>query len=92
MATFVMLGKYSLTSVKGISEERTDKAAAVIKKNGGKLRDGYIMLGETDLVLIVELPNAEQAMKTSVALTELTGISFTTAPAVTLKEFDKLMK
>lgn len=92
MATYVMLGKYSLSGVKGISTERTEKATAVIKKNGGKLRSGYVLLGETDLLLIVELSNMEQAMKTSVALTELTGISFTTAPAVTLKAFDKMMK
>lgn len=92
MAIFVMMGEYSLSSVKGISAERTEQAAEVIKKNGGKLRDGYVLLGETDLILVVELPDAEAAMKTSVALTELTGISFTTAPALTLKQFDKLMK
>lgn len=92
MATYVMLGKYSLSGVKGISAERTAKAASVIKKHGGKLRSGYVLLGETDLILIVELPDIEEAMNTSVALTELTGISFTTAPAVTIKEFDKMMK
>jgi hypothetical protein len=30
-------------------------------------------------------------MQASVALNKLTGISFTTLPAVTVKEFDKVM-
>jgi hypothetical protein len=40
----------------------------------------------------VDLPGTEQAMETSVALTEMLGISFTTAPAVTVEEFDKIME
>jgi uncharacterized protein with GYD domain len=92
MATFVMFGKYSAEAVKEISAERTEKAAALIKKHGGELKSGYVLLGEKDLVLIVELPGTEQAMKTSLALTNLLGISFTTAPAVSIKDFDKMMK
>jgi len=34
----------------------------------------------------------EQAMKTSVALSKMLGISFTTAPAVSMDVFDKLME
>ena len=33
----------------------------------------------------------EQAMKASVALSKLTGISFATYPAVTVEDFDKMM-
>jgi hypothetical protein len=32
-----------------------------------------------------------KAMQASVALNKLTGISFTTLPAVTVEEFDKLI-
>jgi len=91
MATYLMFGKYSQDSVKQISARRTDKAIDLIKKNGGELISGYALLGEFDLVLIVDLPDTEQAMKVSVALTKLLGISFTTAPAVTFEEFDRLM-
>jgi hypothetical protein len=48
------------------------------------------MLGEKDLLLIVDLPSTEQAMKTSVALSRMLGIGFTTAPAVSIEAFDKL--
>ena len=37
MSTFFMFGKYSQEALKGISAERTKKAAALIKKYGGKI-------------------------------------------------------
>ena len=92
MATYFMFGRYSLDSLKEISPERTNKAAALIEKHGGKVKSGYALLGEIDLVLIVDLPDTEQAMKTSVALAKLLGISFTTTPAVTVEDFDKIME
>jgi uncharacterized protein with GYD domain len=90
MATYLMFGQYSQDSVKHISARRTDKAIEFIRKNGGELKSGYALLGKTDLVLIVELSDNEQAMKTSVGLSKLLGISFTTAPALTFEDFDKI--
>ena len=92
MATYLMFGSYSPDAIKEISAERTAKASALIKKHGGELTGGYALLGEHDLVLIVELPGTEQVMKASVALTKLLGISFSTAPAVTVAQFDKIME
>ena len=92
MATYFMFGKYSLEAVKGISAKRTDDAIALIKQNGGELKAGYALLGDVDLVLIVDLPDTERAMKTSAALAKLLGISFQTAPAVSMADFDKFMK
>lgn len=91
MAIYLMFGEYSHKAIKEISAERTDDAIALIEKHGGVLKSGYALLGDADLVLIVDLPGTEQAMKTSVALTKLLGIAFTTTPAVTIEKFDKLM-
>ena len=92
MATYIMFGKYSLDSIRQISEKRTEKAKELIRKNGGEIKSGYSLLGKTDLVLIVELPDSEQALKTSVALSKMLCIAFTTAPAVSMENFDKLME
>jgi uncharacterized protein with GYD domain len=92
MATFCMFGDYTYGAVKEISAERTTKATAVIGDCGGKVKAGYALLGKHDLLLIVELPSVEDAMKASVELTKLLGISFTTSPAVTIDEFDKLIE
>jgi uncharacterized protein with GYD domain len=91
MATYVMFGNYSLDSVKEISSKRTEKAEALIVENGGSMVSGYALLGKVDLMLIVDFPGIEEAMKTSVGLAKLLGISFTTAPAVSIKKFDKMM-
>ena len=91
MATYLMFGTYSHEAVKGISAKRTNDTIALIKKQGGELKAGYALLGEEDLVLIVDLPDTERAMKTSIALTKLLGISFRTAQAISIEDFDKLM-
>jgi uncharacterized protein with GYD domain len=90
MSTYLMFGKYSPDSIKEISAERTKKATKLIKDNGGSVKSGYALLGKTDLVMVVDFPSNKDAMKASVGLAKLLGISFTTAPAVTMEEFDKL--
>ncbi len=92
MTTYIMFGKFSIGAVREISAERTKRAAAIVDINGGKVKDIYTLLGETDVVAIVDFPGLKEAMKASVELTKLLGISFTTAPAVTVEEFDKLMQ
>jgi len=91
MATFFMFGRYSSEAVKGMSAKRTKEAEGLIKKHEGKVEAMYALLGEKDLVFILTFPGIEQAMKASVALGKATGISFTTLPAVTVEEFDKLI-
>jgi uncharacterized protein with GYD domain len=92
MATYLMLGKYSLEALKAISPERSDRAVALIRKNGGTLKAGYALLGDTDLAIIVDLPDTERAIKTGIGLSKLLGVSFRTLPAVTVEQFDKLME
>ena len=91
MAKFFMMGRYSSESVKGISAGRTKKAVEAIEANGGKVDSMYALLGENDLVLIVDLPDMQNAIKASLALNKMTGIAFSTYPALSVEEFDKLI-
>jgi uncharacterized protein with GYD domain len=91
MATFLMFGKYSMEATKAMSAKRTDQAMTLIKQNGGEFKAGYALLGNIDLVLIVDLPDTESAMKVSAALSKMQGISFNTLPAVSVADFDKLI-
>lgn len=91
MSIFFMFGKYTTESLKEISSERTQKSVETIKKLGGDVRSMYTLLGEHDLVLIVDFPTVEKAMMASVALQRLTGIAFTTSPVVNVEEFDRLI-
>ena len=91
MPTYFMFGRYTHDSIDDISAERTQRAIQVVTDNGGQVKSGYALLGETDLVLIAEFPGNQQAMKASVGLAKLLEISFTTAPAVSMDEFDQLV-
>lgn len=91
MAIYMMFGRYTAEGIRDISAARTDKAEDLIKEAGGKVKDGYALLGDVDLVLITEFKNNEQAMKASVGLAQLLGIGFTTAPAMEVDDFDKLI-
>lgn len=92
MSTFLMFGKYSAGALQAISPQRTRQAVETIQKLGGTVQAMYATLGEHDLVLVVDLPGTAEAMKASVGLAKMTGIGFTTAPAVTVEEFDRLME
>jgi uncharacterized protein with GYD domain len=91
MATYFMFGQYTPDAIEGISAQRTQKAEKIINENGGKLISAYALLGDNDLVLIVEFADIKAVMKTSLALNKLTGIGFSTCPALSVAEFDKLV-
>jgi len=90
MAIYLLFGKYSHEAFKGISAKRTEESKALIKKHGGELKAAYATLGGVDLMMAIDLPDNKQAMAVSMALSKLTGIGFTTSPAVPIDEFDKL--
>ena len=90
MATFYLFGKYTQQSINQISGDRTKKAVSAIEKLKGKVRSMDALLGEKDLVFVVELPSAKEALMASLALAKTTGIAFTTSEAIPISEFDKL--
>jgi len=92
MGTFIMFGDYSYDSVKEISPQRTNAATQLIEKAGGELKYVYVLLGETDLLLITEFPTVTQAMKASIDLSKLLGVVFKTSPAIGADEFDKIVE
>lgn len=91
MNTYFMFGKYSAESIKGISAERTKKANDIILKLGGKIVAQYALLGDKDLVFIVNLSGVEEVFQASAGLHKLTGISFSSVPAITIEKFDKIL-
>ena len=91
MTTFFMFGKYSAESIKGMSAERTKEVSQEIEKLSGKVNDIYGLMGDYDLVLIVDFPNLEDAVKTSIKLNRMTGISFTTSTAIPVGTLDDLI-
>ena len=86
-----MFGKYTTKAIENISAERTQQAVDEIKNLGGEVTAMYVLLGKYDLLFCVNLPGIDEAIKASVNLSKLTGITFTTCPAVTVEVFDRLV-
>lgn len=91
MHTFFMFGRYSQDAATKVSVQRTRAANQVIEGLGGTTKAIYALLGEYDLVLIAEFPRMAEAMRASIELKRLTGISFFTAAALPVEEFDELV-
>ena len=91
MATFLMFGKYTAQAMQEMSPGRTQKVRDQVKELGGEVKAIYAVLGKKDLLLVVTLPGIEAAMKASLTLSKMTGISFSTSPALPVEEFDKLI-
>jgi len=90
MATYFMFGDYSPEAVGKISADRTVQGNALIEKHKGKVIAQYALLGEKDLVFIVDFPGTAEVMQASVALSQLLGIAFSSILALSVEEFDKL--
>ncbi len=91
MPVYMMFGTYTPEALRGISPERTEQVTRVVERNGGKVQAMYAVMGEHDLVLILDLPDAEKAMMTAVAIERLTGIMVRTSPVVEVEKFDRLV-
>ena len=91
MATFFMFGRYSSEALEKVSVDRTRQVHKVVEDLGGQIKGIYALLGEYDIVIIVELPRMAEAMKASIALKRMTDISFFTAAAMPVEEFDQIV-
>lgn len=86
-----MFGKYPANVGRQINNPLSSSIAGVIGDCGGKLEGGYSLLGDQDLLLMAQFASTAAAMKASVKLSQTLGVGFTTAPAISLAEFDQLM-
>lgn len=91
MTTYFLTGTYGTDAIKGISPKRTSDVSRMVADLGGKVISIYLLLGEKDVVIIADFPGLKEAIKGSVHISKMTGISFTTSPAVTAEEFDEYM-
>jgi len=86
-----MFGKYTARAMGKISADRTQAAVELTRSTARRGRH-VCHAGQHDLVMVVTFPDVPSAIKASVALSRQTGIAFTTAPAITVEEFDEMME
>jgi uncharacterized protein with GYD domain len=70
MAKYMFQGSYSLEGARGLLREggtrRREAVDALVKSLGGRLESFYYALGDTDLYMIVDLPDHAAAAAASV--------------------------
>jgi len=84
MITCFMFGNYTTESLQRISADRTKEAVIQLQELGGKVKSMYALLGDQDLIFIVDFPDVNTAIKASVALTNLIGVPSNGAIMVSL--------
>ena len=93
MPKYLIQANYTQQGVKGlIAEGGTARLAAVQKLTesmGGKLEGFYYAFGQTDLFVVVDVPDATSALAVSLAVNSSGGATTTTIPLISVEEVDK---
>jgi uncharacterized protein with GYD domain len=94
MPYYVILSRLTDEGRKTVKEkpERILEVDKELDKMGVKVHEQYAVLGQYDFVNIVEAPNIETIMKTSVNIGARGSVHLTTLPALPVREFIKKLK
>ena len=65
---------------------------ALVKEAGGKLESFYFMFGETDVIIIIDLPDNVSSVAMSLAVNSSGVTNVTTTPLLTVEEMDAAAK
>ncbi len=96
MAKYLIKASYSLQGTKGLLKEGGSSRRAAVKQMveglGGKLEAFYYAFGETDVVAILDLPDAQSAAALSLVVNAAGGAQVSTIPLLTPEDMDAACK
>ena len=90
MKTFLILGKSSCPELREIGLKYKREVVNLVETFGGDVKSIYLMIREKYLVLILGFSEIKKAMRASIALSKLTGISFRILPVVPVDEINNI--
>ena len=93
MPKYLIEGSYTDEGVKGLIKDKASGRAAAIQKAaqslGGKLDEIYYTFGDTDLIVILDLPDNTSASAFAITAASSGLIRIKTRPLLTVEEVDK---
>jgi uncharacterized protein with GYD domain len=97
MPKFMIEGSYSTQGSQGLIKEGGSGRKAALEQAvasvGGKVESLYFAFGDTDVVLIVDVPDSASVVAASVTASAAGGVSnVKTTPFITVEEMDAAMK
>jgi uncharacterized protein with GYD domain len=93
MPTYISLVQYTAKGIEAIKEspKRLDVARKAFEEAGAKLKDFYLVMGEYDIVIVVDAPNDEVVAKISLMLASKGSVRTQTFRAFTEAEYRKII-
>ena len=96
MPKFLIQGSYTAEGAKGLRKDggskRRQVAEALVKEAGGRLDAFYFTFGQTDFVLIADLPDSVSSAALSLAVNASGVTKVNTTPLLTPEEMDAATK
>ena len=96
MPKFMVQASYTADGTKGLVRDGGSKRRAVVEKLiaglGGKLEGFYFAFGETDAIIIADLPDVASVVAVSLAVAASGSVTSTTTPLITPEEMDAACK
>ena len=96
MPKYLLKVNYTPQGTKGLLKEGGSGRRAAVKQAieglGGKVEAFYYALGETDLFVILDLPDAQSVAAYSLVLHAAGGVQFSTVPLLTAEDIDAASK
>ncbi len=93
MSTYISLIEYTEQGIKNIKESpaRADAARNLLQGLGGTMKELYLTMGEYDLVVISEAPDAETITKFMLAVGASGNIKTTTLTAFPEADYRRII-
>ena len=92
MSKYLVTASYSAEGVKGLMEEggsrRLAAATAAIESGGGSVESFYYAFGDSDVVGIVDFPDAASAAAVSLMINSTGAVTLSLTPLLTVEEID----
>lgn len=96
MAKYLITGSYTTDGTKGLLVEGGSARKAAVEKAlqglGGKLEAIYYALGDADVVVIIDVPDAVSALALSLTVNASGAVNIKTTPLLTVAEVDAASK
>ena len=93
MSTYIALGTWTEHGAKNIKDSpaRLDAARALAKKHGCEMKDFYMTIGKTDMMVIVEAPSDEAMATFALSLATAGSVRTTTMKAFKESVYRKII-
>jgi uncharacterized protein with GYD domain len=96
MPKYLVRASYTSEGTKGLIKDGASGRQAVAKKVvesvGGSIEAFYYALGDTDLVIILDVPDSSTAAAISLTVAAAGGVRTSTTPLLTVQEMDAACK